>query len=144
MAYNFPDAPTPGTVFNQWTWNGTAWVLTTPIILLAAGGQTTTGGYKFTVVEKGNVAGTTFTPDAFLGNYQRVINNGAFTFAAPTSDCALDVMVTNTASAGAITFTGYTTGANKGDNLSTTNGHIFIISVRRMSGVSTYVVKALQ
>ena len=30
MAYNFPDNPTPGQVFQKWTWNGEAWVLTPP------------------------------------------------------------------------------------------------------------------
>ena len=30
MAYNFPDSPTPGQVFQKWTWNGEAWVLTGP------------------------------------------------------------------------------------------------------------------
>lgn len=31
MAYNFPDSPNPGDVFQKWTWNGEAWVLTTPV-----------------------------------------------------------------------------------------------------------------
>lgn len=30
MAYNFPDSPTVGQVFEKWTWNGEAWVLTPP------------------------------------------------------------------------------------------------------------------
>jgi hypothetical protein len=32
MAYNFPDSPTPGQVFNQWTWDAAtgAWKLTGP------------------------------------------------------------------------------------------------------------------
>ena len=31
MAFNFPDSPTPGQVFQKWTWNGEAWVLTAPV-----------------------------------------------------------------------------------------------------------------
>lgn len=31
MAYNFPDNPTEGQVFEAWTWNGVAWVLTLPL-----------------------------------------------------------------------------------------------------------------
>lgn len=30
MAYNFPDNPTPGQVFDKWTWDGYAWKLTPP------------------------------------------------------------------------------------------------------------------
>ena len=45
------------------------------------------------------------------GNYQFITNNGAFTITAPASDCAVDILVTNGASAGAITFTGFTIAA---------------------------------
>lgn len=37
MAYNFPDAPTPGQVFEKWTWNGQAWVLTAGDFVKRAG-----------------------------------------------------------------------------------------------------------
>jgi hypothetical protein len=110
--------------------------------LKIAGGQNLTGGFSFTVFAP-TLSGT-FTPDPTKGNYQHGINNGAFTLAAPTVDCAIDLMVTNGASAGAITFSGFYVSANTGDAFSTTNGAHFIISIRRISNLPTYTIKALQ
>jgi hypothetical protein len=109
--------------------------------LSVTGGQTTTGGFNFTVFvpPAGNIR-----VDALLGNYQSIGNSGTFTITAPALDCAVDLMVVNAASAGAIAFSGFTVGQNTGDLLTTTNGHIFIISIRRIAGISTYVIKALQ
>ena len=105
------------------------------------GGQTIQGGFLIApfALTAGNI-----TINALLGNYQTITNNAAFTITAPANDCAVDIMVTNSGSAGGITFTGFTVGSNTGDLLTTTNGHRFIISFRRMAGVSTYVIKALQ
>jgi hypothetical protein len=105
------------------------------------GGETLTGGFLFTPVAltTGN-----FTVNALLGNYQYIANNAAFTITAPANDSAVDILVTNTASAGGITFVGFTVGTNTGDLLTTTSGHRFIISVRRINAISTYVIKALQ
>jgi hypothetical protein len=108
-----------------------------------AGNQNVTGGFTFTAYNAGAASGT-FTPSSMNGNYQYITNNAAFTLAAPTSDCAIDIMVTNGATAGAITFTGFTVGANTGDSLTTTNTSKFIISIRRINAVATYTVKALQ
>jgi len=110
-----------------------------------AGGQTITGGFRFTPFNAGTLgAAQTFTPNAYNGNYQYYANNGAHTFATPANDCALDVLITNTALAGVINFSGYAVGALPGDVLTVTNGHRFIVSIRRINGVSTYSVKALQ
>lgn len=105
--------------------------------------STITVGYTVTPNNVGNTSGA-FTPNPALGNYQYLNNNGAITFNAPASDCAIDYLVINTASAGAITFSGYTVAADVGDALTTTNVHRFIISVRRIAGISTYLIKALQ
>jgi hypothetical protein len=109
--------------------------------LSTSGGQTISGGFNFNVFVQ--PAGS-FTVNAFNGNYQSIGNNGAFTITAPALDCAIDLMVVNAAAAGAITFTGFRVGNNTGDLLTTTNGHIFIISIRRIAGIATYVIKALQ
>lgn len=109
--------------------------------LAVGGGQTITGGFNFTPV--GLTTGN-FTVNALLGNYQFIANNAAFTITAAANDCAIDIMVTNGAGAGVITFNGFTVGPNTGDLLTTTNGHRFIISFRRINAISTYVVKALQ
>jgi len=108
-----------------------------------AGNQTITGGYTVTPNNLGNIA-SPFTPNPALGNYQFGTNHGAFTFNVPASDCAIDILITNDASAGAITFSGYTVNSNIGEPLTTTNAHKFIISVRRINGTSTYLIKALQ
>jgi len=119
-----------------------SWILDS----FAAGGITTTGGYRFTSYNAGTLtAGQTYTPDSYNGNYQYYTNNGAHTIVGPAFDCALDVLISNGASAGAITFSGYTVSStNTGDLLTATNGHRFIISIRRIASVSTYVIKALQ
>jgi len=109
-----------------------------------AGGATMTGGNRFTTYDAGAYGvGQVFTPNAFLGNYQLYRNMGAHTVAAPTADCALDIMIYNQAP-GVITFSGYNVGPNTGDLFTQTAGHWFIVSIRRLWGISTYVVKALQ
>lgn len=107
--------------------------------------NTITVGYLITPYNAGTLSSGTFTPDATLGNYQYLTNNGAFTWAAPAADSAIDTLVTNGASAGAITFSGFTIASgNTGDSLTTTNGNKFIVTVIRINGISTYVIKALQ
>jgi hypothetical protein len=105
---------------------------------------TFTVGFTFTAHNLGTVSSGTTTPDPALGNYQYLTNNGAFTLAAPSSDCAIDLMVTNGASAGAITFSGFSVGSSTGDSLTTTNGSSFLISMRRINGLSLYGITALQ
>jgi hypothetical protein len=99
-------------------------------------------GYTLTPNSLGNI--TSFTIDPTLGNYQYGTNHGAATWTAPTSDCAVTILVTNDASAGAITFSGFTVGSSTGDSLTTTNTSKFLISIVRINSVSTYVIKALQ
>lgn len=109
--------------------------------LRKAGGDVVTGGFRFTPY---NVAAGSFQLDAFNHNYQWINNTSAFTITAMADDSAIDLLVINGAGAGAITFSGFTVGANVGDALTTTNGHKFIISFRRINGTATYVIKALQ
>jgi hypothetical protein len=108
-----------------------------------AGNQTITGGYGITAYNATQAGG--FTCNPMFGNYQYVVNNGAQTWTAPTVDCAIDYLVTNGASAGGITMSGFTfASGNNGDPYVTTNGQKFIFSIRRINGTSTYLVKALQ
>ena len=102
-------------------------------------------GYSVTPFNAGTVSSGTLTPAPANGNYQFYTNNGAHTLATPATDCAIDILETNGASAGAITFSaGFTVGSNVGDTLTTTSGNRFIISVRRINAISTYTIKALQ
>lgn len=85
------------------------------------------------------------TPDPALGNYQYLTNNAAFTLAAPSSDCAIDILVTNGSTAGAITLSGFTAPAGGGgDAYATTNASRFLLMIRRINAVATYAWKALQ
>jgi len=132
------DAPSDGKLYGRM--NG-AWTTA----LAVAGGQTTTGGFNITPYSIGTITTGTVTPNAINQNYQYYTNNGAHTLAAPASDCAIDILITNGAAAGAITFSGFTVAAgNTGDPLTTTNTSKFIVSIRRINAISTYVIKALQ
>jgi hypothetical protein len=113
---------------------GTFALLNTPDQILAGGAN---------VVSQGLPAGSV-TIDCGLCPLQFIANNGAFTIAAPTHDGTCMVMVTNGASAGAVSFTGFTVGAFVGEALDTTNGHIFTLSIWRINGVSGYRVAAHQ
>jgi hypothetical protein len=111
-------------------------------VLTTGNTATITKGYTVTPNNLGNI--TSFTVDPSLGNYQYGTNHGAATWTAPASDCAVDILVTNDATAGAITFSGFTVGSNTGSPLTTTNSDKFIISIRRIAGTSTYSIYALQ
>lgn len=113
-------------------------------ILYSNASTTTTVGYLFTSFSGGTISSGAYTPAAGSGNYQYYVNNGAHTLAVPAADSALDILVTNAASAGSITFSGYSVGSSTGDSLTTTNTNKFIISVRKINGSSTYTIKAMQ
>lgn len=83
---------------------------------------------------------TSFTVDPTLGNYQYTTNNASsVTITAPSVDCAVDIYVVNGASAGAITFSGFTqTNSTVTGTYATTNGNKYILSIRRINSVSTY------
>lgn len=103
-----------------------------------------TVGHTVTPYNLGTGSGTV-TPAAANGNYQYITNNGAFTMAAPAADCAIDILVTNGASAGAITISGYTApSGGGGDTYATTNANKYLFMIRRINGTSTYAWKALQ
>lgn len=117
----------------------------TGTLLSTAETQTITKGFTVTPNSIGTPgAGSTVTLDPSAGNYQYLTNNAAFTLAAPSSDCAIDLLITNGASAGAVTFSGFTVGSSVGGALTTTNTNKFIVSVRRINSVSTYSIYALQ
>ncbi len=108
---------------------------------LSANNQILTGG---SIVSPRALATGNATLNAGSGPLQYITNNGAFTLTAPANDGSLVLLVTNGASAGTITFSGFTVGSNVGDTLTTTNGHKFMISVIRIYGTASYHVKALQ
>ena len=119
------------------------WVDTTKVVQPATT-TTISVGYTLTPYNAGTLNTGTFTPVPASGNYQYAASNGAFTFAAPASDCAIDILLTNGTAAGAITFSGYTVSSSFGDPLTTISTNKFIISIRRINSIATYLIKALQ
>ncbi len=113
-------------------------------LLQAGTTNTITVGYTYTPNNLGTISSGTVTLNCALGNYQYLTNNGAFTLAAPSSDCGIDVLITNGASAGSITFSGFTVGSSTGSAYTTTNTNKFLTSTRRVNSVSTYSNYALQ
>lgn len=119
--------------------------LTTPLITspTIAGAGSVTGGFGITSNNLGTITTVATTLTVTNGPQQYLTNNGNFTLAAPAADGNFALLITNGASAGTITWSGFTVGV-PGDSFTTTNGNKFLVSVIRINGVSTYIVKALQ
>jgi hypothetical protein len=115
---------------------------TSSTVLTTGNTATITKGFTVTPYSIGTVSSGTTTPDPANGNYQYLTNGGAFTLAAPGSDCAIDVLVINGASSGTITFSGFkTAGTGVGGNTyATTNSTWWVISIRRTNSISTYSI----
>jgi hypothetical protein len=91
--------------------------------------QTLSGGANVTANNFGTVSSGTATVDCGRSPLQYLTDNGAFTLAAPANDGSCALLVTNGSSAGTITFSGFTVGANVGDPLTTTNTNKFMVSI---------------
>lgn len=113
---------------------------------LNATGQVVNGGAFITTANNGIKNATTgaFTVNCSLSPLQSLITNGAHTVTAPSTDGACDILFTNGSAAGTVTFSGFTVGTSTGDSFTTTNGHRFLVSIRRIAGISTYTCIALQ
>ena len=94
--------------------------------------------------DAGTKASGTYTPSPVGGNFKKYINGGAHTLAAPTfaGNYTLVIQITNSASAGAITFSGFAKVI--GDVLTTTTGHMFQIGLTKTDGGVVATVVAMQ
>lgn len=101
-----------------------------------------TAGFAGTPVNEGTKSSGTFTPDETTGNLKYCVNGGAFTLAPPTNNTTIVLQVTNNASAGAITTSGFT--KVTGDTITTTDGHDFFFFITKLNGFSHLAVQALQ
>jgi hypothetical protein len=101
--------------------------------------DTLTAGFAHTVDNDGTQSSGTYTPDQDGGNMKRIVNGGAFTLAPPTDDCCIIVQITNNASAGAITTSGFT--GVFGDAFTTTDGDDFICTIIKINGFSSLTVQ---
>lgn len=93
-----------------------------PPITLSTADQSVTGGARIVSLDHGTKSSGTFTPDPGDRPIQRYINGGAHTLAPGTNYGNYILDITNNASAGAITTSGWTKVVGAFD---TTNGHKF-------------------
>lgn len=112
-------------------------------ILKADTADTLTAGFDGAENDLGTITTGTVTPDQANGNFQHYVNNGAHTLAPPSTSngVAIIVQVTNAASAGAVTTSGFTkvTGS-----FTTTNGDDFMLTITKCNGFSHLNIVKLQ
>lgn len=101
--------------------------------------DTLTAGFAHTPDNDGTQSSGTYTPDQDGGNMKRIVNGGAFTLAPPTDNCCIILQITNNASAGAITTSGFS--GVFGDSFTTTNGDDFICTIIKINGFSSLTVQ---
>lgn len=97
---------------------------------------------KAPVLSNGTKSSGTFTPDPTLGEFQSYTNGGAHTLAPPSVNGSIIMTITNNASAGAITTSGFT--AVRGDAFTTTDTNIFICGLYYDGTSSLLRVTAMQ
>lgn len=115
-------------------------VSSSTLAALTLADQTLSGGANVTSLSQ---ATGSIIIDCGARPLQFITNGGSFTITAPTNDGSCITLITNNASAGTITFSGFTVGTT-GDALTTTNGNKFMATIVRINAIATYVVKALQ
>lgn len=115
-------------------------------VLLTAADATLTAGIMGTAANDGTKSSGTYTPTPLGGNFKTITNGGAFALAAPTQAGSynMEIDITNNATAGAITFTGFVTGNPKGDPLTTTNGNKFKLHISKTAAGVTATMEACQ
>ena len=112
------------------------------IAQLTVADQVITGGARVTSLSLGTITSGTVTPDPGDRPLQHYTNNGAHTLAPGTDAGSYLLDITNGASAGAITTSGWT--KKVGDAFTTTNGHKFRCSCTIGNAGSLLVVQAMQ
>lgn len=124
---------------------GTGWTQVTladPDTLYADTTDELQVGYTHAVSDQGTQSSGTFTPAAANGAMQKITNGGAFTLSPPSNNTSILLKITNNATAGAITTTGFT--KVTGDSFTTTDTHKFVCNVDRIDGETLLHVRALQ
>jgi len=99
-------------------------------------------GYHHELYDIGTVSSGTETPEPENGQMQTLTNGGAFTLAPTSKNCSFVVHITNNASAGTITTSGFDIVA--GDSLGTGNGDKFLAFITIVNGDSVLTIEALQ
>lgn len=101
-----------------------------------------TAGFAGTDDDDGTQSSGTYTPIYTGGNYKEIVNGGAFTLAPMANTSTLVLQITNNASAGAITTSGWT--IVTGDTISTTDADDFMCYLTVNNSFSHLHVVALQ
>jgi hypothetical protein len=114
-------------------------------VLTVGGRQTLAGGFNLLPFALPSPAsGATITPNPSDNLKQTLTNNAGFTIAATAETGDVELLITNGAGAGAISFSGFTK-TWAGDALDKTPGHQFVVFIYGFpGGVTAYLVKALQ
>jgi hypothetical protein len=105
-------------------------------------GQTVTGGGGITSKDLGTISSGTVTPNPSARPMQHYTNNGAHTLAPSATTGTMTLDITNGASAGVITDSGWT--KRGGDAWTTTSGHKFKAFVSIGAAGSLLSVQAMQ
>ena len=103
---------------------------------------TFSGGYQYTVDADGTKSSGTYTPTYTGGNMKSATNGGAHTLAPQSGDGVVIIQYTNDGSAGTITTSGWD--IVTGDDLTTTSGHDFMVTLTVSGGFQHLHVVALQ
>lgn len=104
--------------------------------------QTLTGGARITSKDLGGISTGTLTLDPGDRPLQHYVNNGAHTLSPGSNTGSFLLDITNGASAGAITLTGWTKVA--GDAFTTASGNKFRLHCSIGNGGSLLIVQAMQ
>lgn len=116
-------------------------------ILKADTHDTLTAGFDSDAESLGTVTTGTITPEvdgAGEENFKTLTANGAFTLAPPSTsgNCTIIIQVTNGASAGTITASGFT--IVNGDDYDTASGNDFLLHIKKVGSFSSLTIEALQ
>jgi hypothetical protein len=115
--------------------------VTDTVAVLGTADQVLSGGANVTSSNQGTKSSGTYTVDCGASPLQFITNGGAFTLAAPSNDGSCTIQITNNASAGAVTFSGFTVNASfTGGALTTTNTNKFFVSITRINASAIYVI----
>lgn len=110
-------------------------------ILRADTADVLTAGFAATVHDLGTISSGTTTLDEANGNLQKCVNGGAFTLAPTSNSSTVVLQVTNNASAGAVTTSGFT--LTDGDSIDTGNGDDFFFYCTVIGSFSHLTVKKI-
>ena len=90
----------------------------------------------------GTISSGTTTPEPSAGAVKTLTNGGAFAWAAPSEEGGYLCIVTNSATAGVITPSGFDEAQSA--NFNTTNANKFEVCVTNIGGQQSMTVRALQ